>query len=138
MDFWFHKNGCDHKPQQHKLLLASIYRGVTRISNHQSNPNLGSIWHSFPREFLFAWATTYFVRDISAYVDKSYSRPIIWIYGGTLNALQFWEKNVVDCWDLICGRLMSMTFTRIHFPHRLILMYVWMTYRGLWILQNSW
>lgn len=67
-------------------LLASIYSGFTRISNYQTNPDLGSISHSFPGHSLYTWASTYFVQCIYAHVDKSYSRPIIRRYAGTLNA----------------------------------------------------
>ncbi|XP_022890976.1 uncharacterized protein LOC111406031 isoform X1 [Olea europaea var. sylvestris] len=91
-------------------ILASIYSGLTRTSNYQANLDLGSISHSFPGHFLYTWAVTYFVRDVYAHVDKSYSHHIIQRYAGTLNAFQSWEKNVIDCREFIRGAMNSDNF----------------------------
>ncbi|KAL2470503.1 hypothetical protein Adt_38639 [Abeliophyllum distichum] len=78
-------------------ILASIYRGLTETSNCMAGHDIRSIKYVFSGHFLYAWATTYFLRGVYSNIDKSIGRLIIRRYAGTLNDLQPWEVDMFDC-----------------------------------------
>ncbi|KAL2531935.1 PMD domain-containing protein [Abeliophyllum distichum] len=80
--------------------------------------DIGSIKYAFPGHFLYAWAATYFLREIYSNIDKSIGRPIIRRYAGTLNDLQPWEVDMFDCRELVRGKmdLKDFCWNPIHLP----------------------